>query len=116
MDKPGQTSGPSRPLSVKVGPFIYKITYREDMDPYREFGGMSHNDELEIWIKIYDEDKMREILTHEIVHCILHIYGGSPPDGVDLPQERTVTALGFGWLQVIRDNPQIVEYLTREVD
>ncbi len=116
MVKPGQTNGPSRPLSVKVGPFIYKITYREDMDPFREFCGMSHHDDLEIWIKISDEVKMKEIMTHELMHTIIHIYGGSPPDGADLPQERTVNALGFGWLQVMQDNPQIVEYLTREVD
>lgn len=100
-----------RPSSVKVGPFNYQISYREDMDPYREFCGMSHHDDLEIWIKISNEVKMREIITHELMHTIIHIYGGSPLDGADLPQERTVNALGFGWLQVLRDNLYLGDYL-----
>ena len=104
----------TRPDSIKIGPFEYTILFKEDMDPFRELVGMSHHDDLEIWIKELSELKMREVLVHEIIHCILHVYGGAPQPEDVLEQESAVTALGFGWLQIVRDNPHIVDWI-REV-
>ena len=108
-----------RPTNVKIGPFLYRITYKDDMDPYRHLVGLSDHCALEIWIKVGDgtaPSKEREIVIHEIVHCIMFIYGGTTECDDDdwILVETAAMALGMGLLQVLHDNPELVNWLMYE--
>ena len=49
-------------------------------------------------------------IVHEIVHAVLE------QAGIDDEPESIVVALGYGLVQVLRDNPELVELITTKAE
>ncbi len=97
------------PQKIKVACFDVSI---EDWKPisaatnqkYGEFSSM------EMLIRIdtsVDSIKVVDTLMHEINHAIYWAYGIEDGDN----EERTVSTLSTGLVQVIRDNPDLLAYI-----
>ena len=99
-----------RPTNVRVGPFNYRIEYPAEMPSVNaDLEGLSdHRNHLILVHISQSEDKMREVLWHEIDHCIQYTYGMG---GADMDGECQALVRGMGGLQVLRDNPGLVTWL-----
>ena len=99
--------------NLKIGPIDYKVTEKDDLHFVNDDGKKCalHGDicwgEAEIRIAT-DQDNQVKVATlwHEAVHGILN------NAGIDNHPENIVMALGYGLVQLIRDNPELIA-LTR---
>lgn len=114
-----------RPDTVIVGFQTYTIEYAsvDEWDAQRrpeEAAGVTHADQASIVLLItpnLDENKLRERVLHEITHAVwasnnmthLVTMDGGLPDDVE---ESIVLMQSTALLQVMRDNPEVVKYLT----
>jgi len=98
------------PKSIKVGPHTYTVL-RKQASAFDEAIGFCDNNSLQIWIKKrLRKSKAQEILLHEVLHTVTL----QCLDGVkELGDESFVTATAPVLLQVIQDNPDLLEYLTQ---
>ena len=98
------------PASVKVGPHVYTILRKPASAMPNDLGHCS-TDTLQIWIRArLRKSKAREILVHELLHSCTHpsiVQGGKFTD------EEFVLAVAPVLLQVLQDNPDLLEYLTK---
>ena len=96
------------PKSVKVGPLVYEIVRKPKALMGNDLG-LCKFDQLEIWMRCrLKASKSREIVWHEITHACTH---PSVNDGNLHTDEQFVENVSLALLAVIRDNPQLVEYL-----
>ena len=98
------------PTSIKVGPHVYSVLKK----PAAEMGdslGYCDFDKLEIWVtQRLRKSKASEILVHECLHACTHpSFNGYEK----LDDETFVTAVAPVLLGVLRDNPKLLEYLTK---
>lgn len=56
-----------------------------------------------------DPQHILTVLIHEINHAIYSFY--NIDDKMD--EEKTVTAMAIGWVQVYKDNPKLVEFIRK---
>ena len=94
------------PASVKVGPHVYRITRK----PHKhngecDFDGISINVKPRLRLQ-----KSREILVHELLHACTHPSLNGDDRHTD---EEFVTGVTPVLLQVLQDNPDLLEYLTK---
>lgn len=103
------------PKSVKVGPYVYSIG--TDTAKIRAFehergdavAAMTSHHMLEINIDpSHAPGFQRESLLHEVKHCICHLVNFSGK----LTEESMIEATTGAELAVLRDNPDLVAYLT----
>lgn len=98
------------PATIKVGPHVYKILRKSKSQMPDDLGHCS-TDDLQIWVRErLRKSKAREILLHEVLHSCTHptvIMGGKFED------EEFVLAVAPVLLQVLQDNPDLLEYLTK---
>ena len=96
------------PTTIRIGLHDYVVKRPTATEMGDDLGGCEAN-LLEITVKQrLKKSKAQEILTHEIMHACTH------PSfiGVDkATDEDFVTAVSPTWLQVLRDNPDLVAYL-----
>ena len=96
------------PKSIKVGAHVYTILRK----PKSQFEdeGLCVSDKLEITIRQrLKRSKAQETLLHEIIHAC-----GYPSFWDKWPgEEKFVIAIAPVLLQVIQDNPGLLEYLTQ---
>jgi len=96
------------PVSIKVGPFRYKVvSYKAGAQLDAIYG---HCDNSELIIRVDTERAEEQIvntLLHELLHAVYHSWGLS--DG--LSEEQVVTSLANGLQAVFRDNPKFLEVL-----
>ena len=117
----------SIPLRIKVGPMVIRVTL--DADPVREHRierGLSPDDGMAIshmhaqTIAIRPDlgpDQMRDSLLHEVLHwCV--VVSGVQRVGEEWrdAEEGFVSAISPTLLGVLRDNPELVEYLMSTED
>lgn len=98
------------PASVRIGPHVYSIL-RKPAAAMPNSWGSCDNGTLQIWVRQRLKlSKSKEILLHEVFHACLHssVNGGSYNE-----EEDFVEALSPALLQVIQDNPELLEYLTQ---
>lgn len=102
--------------TIKIGPVTYRIERI-----LRLLG--SNGDGKSIWLngRVRSERALIEleaelpaeiqtiVIVHEIVHAILE------QAGIEEHPEPAIVALGYGLVQVIRDNPQLVEKISPNV-
>ena len=97
------------PRTVKVGPHVYKIV-RKPRETMPDELGFCNFDELSIWLlRGMCLSKTREILVHELMHAAAY------PTfcGVEkFSDEEFITATAPAWLNILRENPKLVDYLT----
>ena len=93
------------PKTIKVGPHVYSVL-RKTVP-----GGLGNCefDSLQIWIKPrLRRSKAKEILVHEVLHATTHPSMNGDRKYTD---EDFVTAVAPMLLEVLRDNPGLLEYL-----
>ena len=101
----------NQPTQVKVGATVYTI---EDMHPIvdklgDEWGNADYcANKITISTKL-STSRYREVLLHEIFHCIFYEWDMQPEDA----EERTVSAFAFGMLAVMKDNPAVFKWLMK---
>ncbi len=99
------------PAEIKVASHMYKVSLK-DREWYHESGkrGECDKNETKIWISEgMTVSRTVETFIHEILHAVYYEYGIQDED----EEERIVTALATGFSQVIKDNPELLKYLTR---
>lgn len=106
------------PKSVRVGP--YRYTVKVDADRIKELEkesnvdlyGITTHGILEIVLQPDVADTvLRETLLHEVLHAVLFNTGISDRM-TDKAEEHLVRALSPALFSLLRDNPDLVQYLT----
>jgi hypothetical protein len=94
------------PVTVKVGPHIYRVTRKSGID----YNGLCEFNTLTITIhKGLRRSKAKEILLHEVLHACTHpgLNGAKKYQDEDFVDGMAPTLL-----QVMQDNPELLRYLT----
>jgi hypothetical protein len=99
----------SLPESIQIGPVAYAVRERDDLHTVDGDGkkawlnGQILYSEAEIRVAA-DQADVRKVITlwHEALHGILD------QAGLDKHDEQAIIALGFGLVQLVRDNPALV--------
>ena len=94
------------PSSIRVGPHVYKVTRKPSPDNGEcDFDGVAINVKPRL-----RRGKAKEILLHEVLHATTHPSLNGSGAHTD---EEFVTGISPVLLQVLQDNPDLVEYLTK---
>lgn len=100
------------PGRVKIGPVVYEIHYEKNPVGADEDGKAvwlnwrCRINEASIMLDSTLADDMKPVvLLHETMHAILE------QAGVEDHPESLVKALGYGIVQMLRENPELVAYL-----
>jgi hypothetical protein len=113
---------PKRPTKVLVGGLVYRVKYDEaslkaaKARELEDLNGHCANDQLLITVDgSMAEPNVREILLHEILHAC-HWAAGAPLTLMkeDDPEEGLVRVLSPRLMGVLRNNPDVLEYLLGE--
>lgn len=114
--EPVKSDRPPYPTTIRVGAMDYTV---KPWDPRaaHNTGALGMCDRCSNTILLMTgmvPQKEAEVLLHEVVHAA---YDGS---GLNTNHERSeeqiVNVLGYMWLQLIRDNPALMEYLQAVFD
>ncbi len=109
------------PRKVIVAPHIMSIQYDDDnrLKEIDDLNGLCDFDTGRIWIQRKQTPIMeRDTVLHEVLHALLDQTGAKrrfKEVGTDF-EEEMVVELTPRILQVLRDNPRLVAYLTEEVE
>lgn len=104
------------PSIIKVGPFRYRV--RTDKDAVSDLKsdriyGIHRSGNLTITVDPdYPHDQVADTLVHEILHAIWHVVALPREKLVNHQQEDIIDALSSILLGVLRDNHELVTYLT----
>lgn len=112
----------SRPTRIKVGPTTWRINYDDEaMRDIQRVAGQQFmlgvtrptNGDILIDALSLPESHVRDTLWHEVLHAVFHVFHvAAKIDGDDLDENLTARATS-PILQVLRDNPRLVRYLTQ---
>lgn len=95
------------PKTIKVGPHVYTVVRKTTSG----WNGECDFDVLQITVKKrLRKSKAREILLHEVLHACTH---PSLNGNKSYKDEDFVDGVSPALLQVLQENPEFVEYLTR---
>lgn len=105
------------PTKVKVGYKTYKIRCISKRTAEREeiFGD---TDDVAAIIRIrtdVNEQDVQNVVLHEILHAVSHVFSIYPDDDESGEEERAVNAFANGLMTVFRDNPALLDYLKTKV-
>lgn len=105
-------SKPTLPSSVHVGPVTYDVRQVRKLDVLGET--VCDNSEITILRVGQSRASKRVTILHEILHAIIG-ESALKPDGrhkmVRDHEEAVVSTLAPWLLQVLRDNPKLIDYL-----
>lgn len=109
------------PKKIKVGPFDFSITSdKKSFDNYglkvKDLEAVGYTDDQQLNIHIapgLSPGAEREVCLHETFHAMYYLMGLDLALGPD-KEELIVNAFGVAMLQVIRDNPGLIEYLQQK--
>lgn len=99
------------PENVRVGALDYKVKrWTPQAAENTRALGLCDRDTCTILIKEgMAPQKEAEVLIHEVFHAA---WDGAGLNLDEYPsEERTVNGLGYTWLQVLRDNPELFAYV-----
>jgi hypothetical protein len=100
------------PKTVKVGSYVYRVTRPTKTEMSNDLGECA-NDELELKIRSRQrKGKVQEVRLHETLHACHYNAGRNDSDTVTL--EQAVELLTHSLLQVLQDNPKLVQFLTEK--
>lgn len=99
------------PKSVRVGPHDLPFVAIKPGEADDSFGAFYHSDASIGLMSEYPRGSVAvEIIIHEITHALLSYYGIK-----DEAQEQICLVLGNGFAQIIRDNPELIEWMQETV-
>ncbi len=98
--------------SIRVGPFDIAITQLTGEERDKCLGMFSEH-QMQIMVRetFASEQQEAETLLHEVIHSAFAVMGIQDKD----PHERTVSALSVGLAQIIRDNPDLIDWLKEKL-
>ena len=98
--------------SIRVGPFDISINQLEGEDRDRCLGMFSETRQSILMRESYPNSQQEaETLLHELLHAVYATYGVRAKD----PEERTISQMSIGMASVIRDNPDLIEWLKEKL-
>lgn len=94
---------------IKVAGFIYKVTSPIlELRENRLYGQINH---IQLEIKI-DSDLAADKVVSTVIHeCLVHLPDTLYLSAEDQLKEGQVEQIGKGIFQILKDNPDLVEYL-----
>lgn len=97
------------PKTIKVGPHTYSVLRKTKFQMPEQIGGCDF-DALQLSIRQRIKKSVaQETLLHELIHACT-----SPSfNEKTMTDEEFVTAVSPMLLQVLKENPELVEYLTK---
>ena len=101
------------PTTIKVGGFIYRVQvvpHISETDSKVQTGVIDY---LASEIRLLDKEgwqARRQTLVHEVIHAILTYCGQYEANN----NEEMIDALSNGLFQVLRENPELVNYLLEQ--
>jgi hypothetical protein len=112
--------GGGQPHRVHVGPHLYDVIYDKDaiykLSVNHGEQCVGHCDVLDLIITIdpdQADSQIRDTLLHEVLHACLDLIGINGDIDADT-EEKLVRRLAPILLLVLRDNQQLVSYLTSD--
>lgn len=102
------------PTSIRVGPYAYAVYEypAHDRDAWGRISFRGHRIGVGVGDEVSDGAR-RTSLLHEVAHAIHELAGINESDvGWPKTEERYIGATAALWLMVLRDNPDLVAYLT----
>lgn len=101
-----------RPTSIKIFGQKYKIRYDyTNEDNY----GLTDADTNTIWLRPgMPEDKLIRVLGHEITHAVVNETPLAYRKRFDI--EEICDIVGYHFVDTLRDNPDILAYIMREME
>lgn len=99
------------PKGVKVGPIYYEIVLSDGMLlPYANHLGLTDNTKCKVNLSTEQAPcVLRDTLLHETLHAIWSTFGIG---GNEEEEEALIRRITPALLGVLRDNPELVEFLT----
>lgn len=106
----------SMPERVKIGPVLYRVEMEPKLMGSNGDGSSSwlngriryEQAQIEVCAEVAEQTQPA-VLVHEILHGILE------QAGMEEHPEQAIIALGYGLVQVLRENPGLVQYLQEGV-
>ena len=98
------------PRTVKIGALIYDICHifkLEDHNGRELYGKITHGSTTIELDRDMGDQRKAVTLIHEILHSILD------QAGINKHPEKILTALAFGIYEMIRENPDLIEWINR---
>lgn len=98
------------PTKIKVAGFDISV---EPFTPIKQFSENRYGDFNEVTGRIRVENpgvsnlRQLDTLLHELNHAIWWAYGIKDED----KEERTVSVMATGMVQILRDNPKLLKYI-----
>jgi len=101
-----------RPRSINVSGQRYKVKYDlTDPDVY----GITTSDTNTIQLRPdLPEDKLLRVFVHEVTHAVIFETPFSTRKRFDV--EEVCDIIGYHFLNVLRDNPELVAYILHETE
>lgn len=97
---------------IKVGPFRYTIKHSNEIPAERDGQCTPYLQQILVGLNLAP-DYERDTVLHESLHAIIaHTILERMEPWDDKIEEAVVRSLAPGLLQLLRDNPKLVEYLT----
>ena len=101
---------------VKIGHSEFPINFVGNTFDFGASNCLGQCDFTTYEISLYDQlsdKRLRQVLVHEIVHGMSDVYAISMPPELS-EMEQHVDALASAFLAFIRDNPEVVRWLTKK--
>ena len=99
------------PDLIKIGYAVYTVEpFKEGVgEAKRRLGECNHHTKIIHMRFDVPNYEILNTLIHEIYHAIFQVYVIDSEDA----EERIVTTLTNGWIQVYRDNPELIKFITK---
>ena len=91
-------------ISLRIGPFRYPVAYVPRDDIADNDGRLHHGESRILIADDMDAQASLHTLLHEVVHEIAIQAGQNVTEGL-------VDTIAYGWIQVVRDNPELVDLI-----
>ena len=91
---------------LKIGGQVYKVIRDDKQCEERGYLGICFKDHSKIF---YTEDYPKETVADTLIHEMLHAIWRNYLDEGAVEEEKAVTMLAHGLIQVMRDNPKFFD-------
>lgn len=103
------------PKKAKVGPHTYTLRAVENLESLTDqTGGVTFSEAVIVYDPAQAHTQLRDTLLHELLHCVIF----ETPLRKELKdseeEEKLVWTLSPRILALLRDNPQLVAFLTEK--
>ncbi len=98
------------PESLRIGPFDYTVVEKPELECEKS-GNIGHLDSgaFEIGVALHvPPQRQAEVMLHEVFHGVFRGFGFDLDHDLE---EKLVTLLAQGMLQVMRDNPEMIAWI-----